>query len=767
MAIAAEHPAADHPTSEWKSTACILCECNCGIEVQLGGADGRRLVRVRGDDAHPITQGYACEKPSRLDYYQNGRQRLTKPLRRRPDGSYEEIDWDTAVREVAAGFTKVKAAHGGESIFYYGGGGQGNHLPGAYGRATRAVLGSRYLASALSQEKTGEFWVAHRMLGGYARGDFEHCEVGLFIGKNPWHSHSIPRARVTLRDIARDPGRCLIVIDPRVTETAEIADIHLRVRPGTDAFLLAAMVATIVQEDLMARDWVAAYTDGLGEILPHFAGISIAESATKCGIAEETVREAARRIARAKSMATFEDLGVQMNRHSTLVSYLHKLLVLLTGNFGKQGAAYRPSAFVPLAGGGDGGPGNERRTPVTGSLIIGGLTPCNVIPEEILTDHPQRFRAMLVEAGNPAHSLADSPRMREAIGALDFVVVIDVAMSETARLAHYVLPVASQFEKAEATFFNFEFPHNYFHLRRALMKPLHGLFSEAELHARLLEAMGAMPLAAVAALRAAWQAGRAQFRAKFFELAGADPRLMGVAPVVLFRAIGDLLPEGFAEAAGVWGLCQIAAQRQPKSLARAGFTGSPPEAGDALFDALLTQKSAVVFSVDDWDESFRRVQTPNKRIQLSIPELFGELDSLADEAAPAPTAEFPFFLSAGERRSFTANTIIRNPEWRRKDKSGALRIHPDDALRVGVADGGRARITTGRGSAEVLVEVSERMMSGHVSLPNGLGLDYPDADGGQASTGVAPNELTSGADRDAFAGTPWHKSTPARVEAIR
>jgi anaerobic selenocysteine-containing dehydrogenase len=279
--------------------------------------------------------------------------------------------------------------------------------------------------------------------------------------------------------------------------------------------------------------------------------------------------------------------------------------------------------------------------------------------------------------------------------------------------------------------------------------------------------MGAMPIGAVAALRAAWQEGRAQFRAKFFELAGADPRLMGVAPVVLFRAIGDLLPEGFAEAAGVWGLCQVAAQRQPKSLARAGFTGSPPEAGDALFDALLTQKSAVVFSVDDWDESFRRVQTPNKRIQLSIPELFGELDSLADEAAPAPTAEFPFFLSAGERRSFTANTIIRNPEWRRKDKSGALRIHPDDALRVGVADGGRARITTGRGSAEVLVEVSERMMSGHVSLPNGLGLDYPDADGGQASTGVAPNELTSGADRDAFAGTPWHKSTPARVEAIR
>ena len=129
--------------SEWKSTACILCECNCGIEVQLGGEDGRHLVQVRGDDAHPVSQGYACEKPARLDYYQNGPHRLTKPLRRRADGSFEEIDWDTAIREVAARFAAVRDAHGGESIFYYGGGGQGNHLPGAYGGATRALLGIR------------------------------------------------------------------------------------------------------------------------------------------------------------------------------------------------------------------------------------------------------------------------------------------------------------------------------------------------------------------------------------------------------------------------------------------------------------------------------------------------------------------------------------------------------------------------------------------------------------------------------------------------
>lgn len=134
-----------------------MCECNCGIEVQLGGENGRHFTKIRGDKKHPASQGYACEKPSRLDYYQNGRDRLTKPMRRKADGSYEEIDWDTAIREEAAGFAKVRDEHVGETIMYSGGGGQGNHLPGAYSRSTRALLGSNFRSSALAQEKPASF----------------------------------------------------------------------------------------------------------------------------------------------------------------------------------------------------------------------------------------------------------------------------------------------------------------------------------------------------------------------------------------------------------------------------------------------------------------------------------------------------------------------------------------------------------------------------------------------------------------------------------
>lgn len=750
-------PTARPEHAPWRKSACILCECNCGVEVELGGDDGRQLVRVRGDDDHPTSKGYACEKASRMAFYADPAKRLTRPLRRRADGGFDEIDWPTAIREVTARAAALAGAHGGASILYYGGGGQGNHLPSVYSRATRAALGMRYQSSALAQEKTGAIYVAGCMVGGIARADFEHCEVALLIGKNPWHSHGVPRARVTLREIARDPARTLIVIDPRRSESAEIADLHLAVRPGADAFLLAAMIATVVQEGLTADDWLRAHADGVDEVRPLFATLDIAAYADKAGLPEATVRDAARRIARARSVASFEDLGVQMNRHSTLVSYLHLLLVLLTGHFGKAGTMYRPASLVPLVAAAT-GPGSIKRTPVTGAPIIGGLIPCNSLPDEILTDHPKRFRGLWVESANPAHSLADGPRMREALQALELLVVVDVALTETARLAHYVLPVASQLEKAEATFFNFEFPHNVFHLRQALMAPPEGLFSEAELHARLLEQAGALPADAVDALGQAWDRGRDAFRQTFAELTAAHPPLAALAPVLLYRAIGPKLPEGLAEGAALWGVCQLAVRHQGASIRRAGIGADTRHAGelaDALFDAIVAARSGLVFAEDEWDESLRRVATPNGRVQLALPEFFDELRALEAEPAPRPPAEFPFVLSAGERRSYTANTILRNPDWRRKDRDGALALNPGDAARLGVADGAAVRLSTRRGSATVSVALSDRMQPGHVSLPNGLGTDGP---------GVAPNELTSIDDKDAFAGTPWHKYVPVRIE---
>jgi anaerobic selenocysteine-containing dehydrogenase len=743
------------PQPSWKLTACILCECNCGLEVQLGGEGGRHLTRIRGDDAHPASRGYACEKAHRLDHYQHGPDRLTAPLRRRADGSFEAIDWDTAIREVAARLATVRDTWGGESIFYYGGGGQGNHLPGAYATATRRALGSRYRSSALAQEKTGEFWVGDRMMGTVTRADFEHCQVAFFLGKNPWHSHSIARARVTLKEIARDPARTLVVVDPRRTETAALADIHLRVRPGSDAWLLAALVRVVLEEDLVAGGFVGAHAVGLDEVRAAFQGVSVARCCEASGVDEALVRRTARLLAQARSVASFEDLGVQMNRHSTLVSYLHHLLIALTGNLGKPGSHYVPTTLVSLFGG-----ESSRQSPVAGARIVAGLVPCNVIADEILTDHRRRYRAMLVEAANPAHSLAESPRFREALRALDTVVVIDVAMTETAREAHYVLPAATQFEKAEATFFNFDFPQNVFQLRPRLMPPLPGSLPEAEIHARLCEALGAVTAADLAPLREAAARGRLAYGEALLERMMGDPRLAAQAPVLLYRTLP--LPDEHKEGAVLLGLALKAAMEHPVPLARAGFAGAPLEAANALFDAMLERRSGLVFAVDEWAEVLGRLGTPDGKVHLALPDLLGELAEAIAAGPPRPDPAFPFVLTAGERRAFTANTILRDPAWRKADAAGALRMSPGDATALGVVTGDRVRLATRAGARDVVVEVSETMQRGHLALPNGLGLTLE----GGSTTGLPPNELTRAVDRDPWVGTPWHKHVPARVERV-
>jgi anaerobic selenocysteine-containing dehydrogenase len=356
------------------------------------------------------------------------------------------------------------------------------------------------------------------------------------------------------------------------------------------------------------------------------------------------------------------------------------------------------------------------------------------------------------------HSLPDSARFREALDALDVVVVIDVALTETGRCADYVLPAASQYEKWEATFFTLEFPRNAFHLRRPILDPLPGTLAEPEIHARLVRASGALDddAEALEELKAAAETSRAAFFESFLRLTTERPHLGHFAPILLYEALGPTLGDGMAGTAGLWGLAQMTALNYPQSVQRAGFAD-----GDALFEAVVSSPSGVVFTVDEPDDTWRRVETADGRVHLVVEDLVDELRSLHDESPTAADPDFPFVLSAGERRSSTANTIFRDPGWRKKDPLGALRVSPADAAALGLAEGEPARITTKRGTAVAVVEVTDTLQPGHVSLPNGFGV-------GESSdtVGVAPNELTASEDRDWLAGTPHHKHVRARIEAV-
>ncbi|TDO15109.1 anaerobic selenocysteine-containing dehydrogenase [Mycobacterium sp. BK086] len=741
-------------SADWQPTACILCECNCGIVVQT---EGQTLARIRGDKDNPASQGYTCNKALRLDHYQNNRARLTSPMRRRADGSYEEIDWDTAISEIAAGFQRIADTYGGQKIFYYGGGGQGNHLGGAYSGSFLKLLGSRYRSNALAQEKTGENWVDMQLYGGHTRGEFEHAEVSVFVGKNPWMSQSFPRARTVLNDIAKDPARSMVVIDPVVTDTAKMADFHLRVKPGTDAWCLAALAGVLVQENLCNEAFLAEHVEGTDEVREVLRTIPVGEYAQRSGVDEELLRAAARRMAAADSVAVFEDLGVQQAPNSTLCSYLNKLLWILTGSFAKRGGQHLHSSFAPLFS-----LSGVGRSPVTGAPIIAGLVPSNVVPQEILTDHPDRFRAMLVESANPAHSIADSKNCRAAFESLELLVVIDVAMTETARLAHYVLPAASQFEKPEATFFNFEFPRNEFHLRHPLFEPTPGTLPEPEIWARLVRALGVISDDDLRPLREAAQQGLEAYTGAFFTELAANPALGKVLPHVLYETLGPTLPDRLRGAAALWGLAQKAFVAYPDAVRRAGHAD-----GNALFDTILASKSGVTFSEHEYADDWALMSHADHKIKLVIPEMLDDIRALASETRELTSPEFPIVLSAGERRAFTANDILRDPSWRKRDADGALRVSVEDAEALGLVDGARARVTTAAGSAETVVEVSETMLPGHASLPNGFGLDFVDADGQTRIPGIAPNALTSTDWRDPYAGTPWHKHVPARIEAVQ
>jgi len=298
-------------------------------------------------------------------------------------------------------------------------------------------------------------------------------------------------------------------------------------------------------------------------------------------------------------------------------------------------------------------------------------------------------------------------------------------------------------------------------LRRPLLAPLPGTLPEAEIWSRLVRGLGLIDEAELEPLREAARESRRTYAEAFARATTENPLLSKLAPYVLYETLGPTLPAGLESAAALWGLAHRCAMEYPDAVRRAGHAD-----GNELFDAILASPSGVAFTRDEYGDDFGRIVHPDRRIALELPEMLAELDTLDAGPLIKTSEQLPIVLSVGERRSFTANDIFRDPRWRKRDADGALRVSTEDASRMGLVDGGRALVSTARGSAEATVEVSDAMLAGHASLPNGFGLDYTGEDGKTVVPGVAPNSLTSSEWRDEFAGTPWHKHVPARIEPV-
>lgn len=763
----------------WQKTACILCSVNCGLEVQI--EDGH-FSKIRGNREHVSSEGYLCQKAARLDYYQNHADRLDRPLRRRADGTFEPVSWDTAISEIAAKLVQLRDQHGGHSIAYYGGGGQGNHLPGVFASSLKAALKTRYHYSALAQEKTGDFWVNGQLFGRqtcHATEDVEHADFVIFLGTNPWQAHGFPQARKVLQEISRDPKRTMVVIDPRRSETAELADIHLQLRPGTDAFLLTAILGLIAQNGLEDDEFLARRTRGFESLREILLKVPVEQYVEIAGVPFKDVERVARGLATAKAASVRADLGIQQSLHSTLNSYLEKMLYLITGNFGREGTNTFHTFFLPLIGHSDEPEPGARvtKTSVTGMREIGKLFPPNVLPAEIDTDHPQRVRGLIVDSANPLVTGADTHAYRKACEKLELMVVIDVALTETARLAHYVLPASTQFEKYEATFFCTGFPTNTFHLRRPLLPPKAGTLPEYEIYRRLLVAMGEIPNS-FPLLKMVAKVDRRMPRLRLFPLAfkaamAMRPRWQPYATAILVETLGTALPNGAKAAAPLWFAANMYAQRHGKAVRRAGIEDRGIGLGEALFSEILEGESGVKMSTHEYEDTWDFIRYPDGRIRLDVPLMLDALSALAREAEtiPARNNDYPLVLIAGERRSYNANTIYRDPNWRKLDREGSLRIHPEDAARLGIADGDQVCCESRRGKVQATAEVSETVRTGMVTLPHGYGMRHPDAPANgngdsRRQTGPLINELTAADHCDEITKTPFHKWVPVRVTPV-
>ena len=247
----------------------------------------------------------------------------------------------------------------------------------------------------------------------------------------------------------------------------------------------------------------------------------------------------------------------------------------------------------------------------------------------------------------------------------------------------------------------------------------------------------------------------------------ANPHWGPYLQYVVYRTLGAVLPAGSESCAGYWLLAQRFAAENPAAVARAGFVGQGLELGNNLFEGLINARSGVVFSTSDIVDCFSELGFADNKVRLAVGEMLDEVETLASlkDLVPSDPA-LPLLLAAGERRAYTANTIVRDPGWIKKKTVIALAVNPADAQSCGVIEGDEVRLTTQAGSVIVPITIDDRMMQGTLSLPNGLGLLYPDDSGRDVAIGVSPNELTTTGLRDKFLGTPLHKHVPARIEAV-
>ena len=726
---------------------CPLCEACCGLEVRTRGA---QVVGIRGAQNDVFSAGYICPKGYALKDLHEDPDRLRTPLIRR-NGELVPASWDEAFAEVERRLLPILTAHGRDAVGIT----VGNPSAHKFGlllyfsRLAKA-LGTKNVFSASTLDQMPKQLSSGLMFGHWlsiAVPDIERSDYLLVIGANPVASNgslwTVPDFRGKAKALRARGGR-LVVIDPRRSETADVADEHLSIRPGGDVFLLAGMVHTLFDESLVRLGRLAEHINGLAEVQAAVLPFAPERMAARCGIEAATIRRLARELAAAPRGCVYARIGTCTQSFGTLNSWLVDVLNVLTAKLDEPGGAMFPRAAA-FAVNTAGKPGSGRgivtgrhASRVSGAPEVYGELPMTVLAEEIETPGTGQIRALITVACNPVLSCPGGPRLARALDSLDFMVSLDIYVNETTRHADVVLPDLSPLQDSH---YDVAFPQLSFRNHARYSAPV---FEPPAGHPPEWQAL--LRLAAIALGRGA----RADVLALDDELAEAEVRkLAGDATPLVMQAVSALR--------GPDRLLELALRSGPYGDLFGMKRVDPAWALDSGLgaDGLTLAKVRSAPGGIDLGPLQPRIpevlRTPSGRIELAPPSLLADLPrALADLDTPAPE-----MVVIGRRDVRSNNSWMHNlPTLAKGPFRGTALVHPLDAARLGLADGAAARLSSEHGEVAVFMEISAAMSPGVVSLPHGWGHDLPGARLSLAATrpGVNLNALLDDSQRDPLSG---------------
>lgn len=735
---------------------CPLCEATCGLDVTTSG---RSVLGIRGNRDDVFSHGYICPKAYALKELDADPDRLRAPLIRE-GATWREATWDEAFAEIERRLLPILRESGRDALAVYLGNPNVHNLSGLlYNTPLLHALGTSNVYSASTLDQMPKQVSAGLMFGTMLSipiPDIDATDYLLILGANPLVSNgslfTAPDMRGRVRALMARGGK-VVVVDPRRTRTAEEASQHIFVRPGSDAYLLFALVHTLFAEGLARPGRLVEYTTGFDELCVAAEVFSPEAVEGVTGVPAETIRRLARELAAAERAAVYGRIGTCTQAFGTIASWLVDALNILTGNLDRPGGALfpKPAAGARNTSGARGvGPGVRlwrRRSRVRGAPEVYGEYPVACLAEEIETPGEGRVRALLTIAGNPALSAPNGDRLDAALSRLDFMVSIDLYLNETSRHADVILPVPSPLERShyDLAFYQLS-ARNIAHYSQPIFPRPAGVPDEWELLLRLTGiAAGKGAGCDVAALddALAYELVAREVRAKGSPVEGRDPVEL-LAAAALRRGPERLLdfllrvgPYGDGFGARPGGLTLERLEREPNGVDLGALQPRIPEV----------------------------LRTPSGMIELAPEPLLADVARLREALERA----HPPMVLIGRRELRSNNSWMHNlPALMKGDIQCTLLMHPDDAARVGLAEGDEARVTSAVGSVLAPVRVTEAIMRGVVSLPHGWGHSLRGAQLAVASehVGVNVNRLMGDAEIEPLSGNAILTAVAVTVEPV-